>query len=556
MTEYWSGAITFTGLGSGVDFDSIIEADMELESYRLNQMEEWQDEWQTKVDLLEELNDTLKEYYLALESMDSMGEFLVKTAQSTDSSLIGVSADSDAIEGSHSIIVDQLATNDLLASTTGYSSTTDKVCTTAQTFSFTYAGELMSVTIPANTTLQGFVNIINSSSAIGDDVRAKLINDGDEYHILLQGMDLGADNVIEIQDTGFTGFSPSDFDKTQSAQNARIKVDGYPPGASDWIERDANTIDDVIDGVTISLYGATGADGETITVDTDSDAVIANIEQFVELTNSIRQIFLDLEDDGDDDTEEVLSANYGVDFVEQNLESILGNRGLGFRMYDEASGTGDRYLTLSSIGITTDSDENSTTFGQLVIDYDVLEEALDEDSEALSQLFAVDGEGGTDSSDFSFVSAIDTITEPGEYDVEYTVSGGVIVSASIGGHAAMISGTNLTAAGGTDAAGLALTVNNLTDGTYSGTTYLKQGKVLQTIEALKEMTSAQGGYLTTIIDNYQDIVDNTAESIEKEEARLELKRQELVRKYSELEAVLTEYAGLDEELEAALDQLE
>ncbi|THB65368.1 MAG: flagellar hook protein [Desulfovibrio sp.] len=556
MTDYWSGSITFTGLGSGMDFDSIIEANMTMESYRLNQMEEWKAEWEEKVDLLEELNTALKDYYLSLESMDTLGEFLIKDAQSTDSSLLGVSADSDALEGSHTVIIDQLAANDLHTSTTGFASSDDVVCTSDEIFRLTYAGESMEVTIPANTTVQGMVNIINNSSEFGGDVRAKLINDGSEYHMQIQGMDLGEDNVVVIEDTGFTGFLPTDFVNTQAAQNSRIKVDGYPPGAADWIERDANYIDDVIDGVSLTLYGPTDSEGEIVTVSTNSDEVIANVESFVEQTNTIRQIFLDLEDDGDDDTEEVLSANYGVDFVEQKLESIMSTRGLGFRVFDEEAGTGDRFLSLASIGITTDSDEDSSTFGHLVIDSEELEEALEDDPDAFAKLFAVDFEGETDSSDFSFDSAIDGITEPGEYEVEYEIQGGEVVWATINGEAALVSGLNITGAGDTDASGLGLVVNNASDGTYDGTAYLKQGKILEAIDSLKEMTSSEDGYLTTIIDNYQEIVDNTEESIDQEEARLELKRQELVRKYSELEAVLTEYDGIAEELSSAIDQLE
>jgi flagellar hook-associated protein 2 len=117
MSDTWSGSITFTGLGSGTDWDSIIEATMEVESYRKDQMESWQSDWEEKVTALQELNQGLIDLDDWLTRYDTPEEFLIKTATSTDTDAVAVSAAAEAEEGSHTVIVNQLAQNDIIMAT-------------------------------------------------------------------------------------------------------------------------------------------------------------------------------------------------------------------------------------------------------------------------------------------------------------------------------------------------------------------------------------------------------------------------------------------------------
>jgi flagellar hook-associated protein 2 len=111
-----------------------------------------------------------------------------------------------------------------------------------------YAGKATTLSVPAGTTAQGLVNLINNNVDLGDDVRAKLISDGSGYYLQLRGMDLGAGNTVEVTTSTLTGFAPADFERTQTAQNAQIRVDGFPTDASKWIELGANSTDEVTPG--------------------------------------------------------------------------------------------------------------------------------------------------------------------------------------------------------------------------------------------------------------------------------------------------------------------
>jgi flagellar hook-associated protein 2 len=578
MSDYWSGSITFTGLNTGTDWDEIIEAQMAVEEYRYNSMTEKETAYEEQLAAVEDLETQMTTLYQTLQDYDSVSDFLTKSGSSSDETSLTVSVDNEAEAGTHNVVINQLAQNDIWSSDDGYTSTDTSITDTDQTFSLTYGDETYTIDVPAGTTLEEFVDLINNADGNSDDVRASVINEGDAYYLQIRGMDLGADNTVTINDTGFDAMGADAFTNTQKAQNAQIKVDGFPAADDEWIERDTNSIDDVIDGVTLQLKTTTGDEGTTVTVALDTDAMVEAVETVVESINTILQLLMDLQDQGtvsdsvstatasdsDDDDEDdedddsaasVLASNYGIDLVQNSLKNILSTKGLGFSYYDADADTGDLFTSLSTIGISTDADEDSETFGLLVIDYDELEEAIDEDPEAVAALLSSDSTGSTDSSDFSFDSAISGTTVAGEYEVSYTIENGEITSAYINGNAASISGWTITGASGEDESGLALTVDNTADGAYTGTVYLKQGKIGQLVDTLEDMTSTEGT-LQIMEDSYQEILDQLAESISKEEERLDLVESRLRTRYSNLETLLTSYDSLSSTIESLLASLE
>ncbi len=575
MSEYWSGSITFTGLNTGTDWDAIIEAQMAVEEYRYNSMLAAQSDYEARLAAVQDLETQMTTLYQTLQSYSDVSDFLAKGATSSDETCLTVTADNDAEEGSHTVVVNQLAKNDIWSSDDGYASTDTVITDTDQTFSFTYGDETYTIDVPGGTTLSEFASLINNASGNNDDVRAGIINEGSAYHLQIRGMDLGADNTVTINDTGFDAMGPDAFTNTQKAQNAQIKVDGFPAAADEWIERSTNTIDDVIDGVTLQLKKATGSDGVNVDVTLDSDAMVEAIETVVESINTILQLLMDLrdqgtvsssvstatasddEDDEDDDSTaaSVLASNYGIKLVQSSLKSILSTKGLGFSYYNATDGTGDLFTSLSTIGISTDADEDSETFGLLVIDYDELEAAIKKDPQAVAELLSADVAGSTDSGDFSFDSAISGTTRAGEYDVSYTIENGKITSAYINGNAASISGWTITGASGKDEQGLAISVDNTEDGAYTGAVYLKQGKIGQLVDTLEDMTSSEGT-LQIMENSFQDILDQYSQSISREEQRLDLVESRLRTRYSNLETLLTSYDNLSSTIDSLLASLD
>ncbi|MFW5498009.1 MULTISPECIES: flagellar filament capping protein FliD [unclassified Maridesulfovibrio] len=574
MSDYTSGNINFTGLGSGTDFQSLIDGLIKLERVHINRLESWKSSWSDKVEKFQELNTALLGLQTTLKSMDTLDEFMSKTVTTSDSGTLTATASAEALVSSHAIEIDQLAANDIHVTDSGVSSLTESIFSSTGEFTFTYGSETITLSnISAGTSLQGFVNLINSHVDSREKIRATTINDGTSYHLQIYGLDLGADNQVSIDNTVGMVFSKNDFDETQNAVNSQIKVDGYPPAPGDWIERDTNTVSDVIDGVTLNLKN-TNAAGQTtaIGIVTDNEGMKENVQKFVDQNNEIRQMIKDLTSvttSSDSAKGSILTGNYGVELlVGQRMKDIIASKGIGFSWYEELSNgdfTGDRYSALSQLGIMTNADSGGANMGLLELDTEKLNEALDADPMAVAMLFAANYEGVSDSPNVQYVSHINGTTKAGDYNVQYEVSGGQIISATINGQTAAIDAANwqITGAGGTDAAGMAIRVENRADGVYGNSNsdasdainvHLKLGKTGEMVEALEDMTG-DSGPLEILQDNYDTIMRNIDKKIESEEDRIALKKRMLTEKYARLDALLGNYQGKSAQLTASVTQL-
>ncbi|WP_027178640.1 flagellar filament capping protein FliD [Maridesulfovibrio bastinii] len=565
-----SGSITFSGLGNGTDFDDIIDATMELQEYKKEAYEEDLEYAETAKDVLATLNENMVTLSGTLQEMDEVDEFL-SYKETTSSDEITATAGDGAKTGTHTIVIGQLARKDVwIAEDISFSSEDDIIASNATSITLSYAGESLSLDIAAGTTAEELVNMINSDSDFDDKISSSLIYDGSGYHLKLSGNDTGSSNVIEIVDFDLNGISSADFNNTQAACNAELKIDGYPSAEDSWLERDSNTVTDLIDGVTLELNHTTDSDGVEVGVTYDTDAMVSTIENFV---SEINQMIYDIQnvtgrldtdtdysvstdtddEDSDDDDDSSFTLNdSSLDVVYNSIKNVLSTIGLGFERYDSTTEEGDLYTTLSTIGITTDSEQGSDTFGQLVIDYDDLEEAIAADPEAVATLFAASGEAESNTSSLEVISSVSGLTKAGEYSVEYEISGGEIISATIDGVEMKISGSTMLAQSNSDANGLYLNCVESDDGTYNATISVKQGKCGELADLFTSMTDVTSGSIPLLIKSYDESITNLENNIYTEEARLDSLETELNRKYAALDEMLSYYENIASQLEATL----
>jgi len=549
-----SGAIHFTGLGNGTDFDSIIDAMVQAQSFHKNRLELWRSEWEEKQTAFNDLNTTLLSLKSHMESMDRPNEFFVKAVSSSDDDILTATADSDASEGNHVILVNRLAQNKIQTTTAGYASGTTVVNSTGstQTIVLNYGSNAaVSIDVPANTTLDGLAYLINKD-ADNPGVRASIVSDGTSSYLQLRGLDMGDNATLTLAGTTLTGFQDADWTVNQTNQDAQIRVDGWPP--SGWIESDSNTIVDAVEGVTFNLksipYGQSNAT-ITVSVGNDEEAIKENVRSFVDKINEVRQELISLTK-FDESLEQgaILQGNYGLQLISSQMKNVTAQKGVGFN-YDD-----DLISTLAQIGITTDAEEGSVTRGLLVFDEEIFDEAMENDSDAVADIFSAYYEGDTDSPDFSYQSHIQGVTKAGNYEVEYTVDGsGTITSATIGGRAATIDGSQITGAAGSDMAGLVVDVIDFTAGTYTGEVRLKLGKAGEMAEALKSITSSVDGPLHILDDNYQDIIDDIDKKIDYETDRITRMEVNLREKFARLESTLNYYDSIMSSMSSQISSL-
>ena len=271
----------------------------------------------------------------------------------------------------------------------GFSDTdTTEVTSTDQTFSYTYNGQQRTIDVAAGTTLSELRDLINNDSQ-NPGITAGILNDGSglstAYHLTLTGNDPGAAYKITSISHTLTNFDDV-FNETQAAQNAMVKVDGYPTDSSEYIQRSSNTIGDLITGVTLSLSG-TGT--STVSITDDTNAVKTKIEDFVESVNSVLDYIKEMtayDETGEGENNGLMIGNYAFQIVRQRINDILSSPVPGL-----TDGV-DTYTHLSQIGIKTDPDQD----GKWIIDSATLYDAISNDLEAVCNLFTRNETSGVD----------------------------------------------------------------------------------------------------------------------------------------------------------------
>jgi flagellar hook-associated protein 2 len=562
-SSYTSGQVNISGLGNGTDFNALIDGLVKAESVHITTLQKWKQEWDDKVAQFQNLNTKMLTLKTTLSGMDTLDSFMVKAVSSTDTSALTATADSTAQVSTHSVIIGQLAQNDVLTTTSGVSSLTTSVMTSNSNITFSYAGTSITLSnISAGTTLSGLVSYINNNAYCSGKIKATTIYDGSVYHLQVYGLGQGDANQVVLSSTGGLVFQPAAFDNTQNAQSAHLKVDGYPIGATNWLSRDSNTVTDVVPGVTLNLKKADANTTLQIGISTDTAAVKENIKTFVNQVNEVRTLIQTITKvdttDAKNPQGSILTGNYAVQMISTQLKDICADKGLGFNYYSVSGNTttGDYFSSLSQLGITTDADQGSTTSGLLVLDDTVLNSALSTDPDSVAKLFAADYLGESDSSNFSYLSHIGGTTQPGSYAVSIVTSGAGISSATINGHAAGIDGWRITGASGYDEAGLVIQLDNQTlNSTMTGTVNLKLGKAGEMIEKLKALTSSTDGPLHILEENYGDITTSIDKKIEYETSRIAKLKQTMQDKYARLDALLSKLSQQQTQLTSAIDQL-
>lgn len=106
-TQYLSGAIRWTGLGSGVDFGEVVDQLITLERINVNRLELWKTDWEDKITSLRGLNSRMSALENFNQDFDSFEEFYSRKSTSSDTTVVTTTNTSSASPGSHSVTVGQ-----------------------------------------------------------------------------------------------------------------------------------------------------------------------------------------------------------------------------------------------------------------------------------------------------------------------------------------------------------------------------------------------------------------------------------------------------------------
>ncbi|MGD9570729.1 MAG: flagellar filament capping protein FliD [Thermoleophilia bacterium] len=349
-------AITFSGLGSGIDTASIIQALMKIERMPIDRIEADKDRIKQKQGVVQEINGLLGKLKDAAAAMYAPNALQDKTASAADPTVLTASVGPQAAAGTYNVVVSALAQAHTMASGTS------PALTAGQALDITVGGETASVTVNTGETLQSFADRINGTDDVG--VSASVIND----RLVLIAKDSGAAGSITVGGSAAAGFG---FTTTQTGQDAAATVNGLPVTSS------GNAIEGAINGVSLSLskVGST-----TVTVGADTAASVKTAQAFVDAYNAvISNVKKTTAYDAATKTAGTLQGDSSISSLGGQLRGILGSA---------VQGLGGAYDSLAQIGITAARD------GTLTLDQAAFTNALKADPNAVAEVFG--REDGTD----------------------------------------------------------------------------------------------------------------------------------------------------------------
>lgn len=350
--------------------------------------------------------------------------------------------------------------------------------------------------------------------------------------------------------SGGISLVPGDFFETQSAQDAMIKIDGYP-GGENWIQRSSNTIDDVISGVTLKLHGVTGTDSSVeVSLTRDTEDLKEKMNAMVEAYNAV-VMYIDEQTAYDEKEKKsgILSAEYSLSSIRSVIRSPFNLNVAGFNSNDEFDNPQD-------IGLKIEAD------GTLTLDENKFDEAIVDNYLDVLALIGAQKSGSSDSTTVEFYQA-GTYTEAGEYDVRVTIDAGVITSAQIKlkdedwseARDMTIDGNTLYGSEETGTNGplhpeysLVLSVDTSQVGTFDVAVNIRQGFAGNLYEIVDDMLKSKTGRIPIAQDGIQTRINNLDRRIEIEEARLDRVEERLRTQYARLErnmqSIQQQMAGL------------
>lgn len=415
--------ITSTGLGSGIDINSLVTKLMDAESQPLTQLNTKEAAYQAQLAAYGQVKSALSAFQSAVAGLESASNFQSIAADSADPSVYTASASSIAVPGTYSIEVVQLAKSQKLAST-AFAGVNDVVGTGTLTFQFgtddgaggfsvnsTKAAQAV-VIDSAHSTLSGIRDAINAAKL---GVSASIINDGSGYKLSLTSTETGASNSLKITvsgdsagtDVDASGLSQLAYDPTAgvgsgknltqtiAAQDAVLNVDGI-----NGIHKSGNTVTDVVQGVTLNLLKENPGVSTSLSVSNNSTAVGTSVQNFVQAYNDLNATLSKLTAyDAKTKQAGTLQGDTSITALQRRLRSILTSN---------VTALNGSYKLLSDIGVSYQLD------GSLALDSTKLQAAMNSNFKDIAGLFAALGKPSD--GQISYVGAT-AGAKPGSYGV-------------------------------------------------------------------------------------------------------------------------------------------
>lgn len=354
--------ISSAGVGSGLDVESIVTQLMAIERRPITLLQEQTKKIETQLSAFGQLQSALSAFRDKARALAGADTWSPTKASSADEAAVGVSTGNGSVPGSYAISVSQLAKAQTLASGTfasdeavvGAGTLTIDVGSWAGTVLTPRAGSTaVNITVDAGDTLEVVRDKINGSDA---GVVASIVNDANGARLTLRSTTSGQDYGFRVAVTDVDGnagdavglsalaYDPggggASMSRTQVGSNALAMINGVA------IESNTNTLENVIDGLTVRLGKVTTSDVD-VAVTQDSEAIKKAVTEFANAHNElVKQVREQIKFNEGSKTGGPLQGDRAAVGLQQQLRSLLGG----------VTGASDVFKRMADIGLDPQSD--------------------------------------------------------------------------------------------------------------------------------------------------------------------------------------------------------
>jgi len=292
--------ISSPGIGSGLDVQSIVSQLVSLERAPIRQLQTQASTLQSRLSLYGTIKSQVAALGDAAARLSTSASWGQVSAASSNASAIGVTSGANAMPGSYTIDVQQLARAQSAASQavptgTGMGTGTLSIelgSWSGGTFNPSGTSTVSIDILPGEDSLSAIASRIN---AAGAGVNASVLRDASGERLMIQSRETGESAGFRIavaDDDGndgdaaglsrlaFNGAAPGGMTLAQSALNAQLSINGVA------ISTQSNRLSDTLPGLTLQLTQTTSQPVE-VTVSSDTARIQADIEAFVNAYNTV-----------------------------------------------------------------------------------------------------------------------------------------------------------------------------------------------------------------------------------------------------------------------------
>ena len=338
-------------VGTGFNVQGVVAAIIAADSTPMTDMQQQQSGFNSQISDLNNISSLMSTLQSSIQDLSDIDSPIsAQAATSSNTNVLTATGSNTATPGTHTIVVNNLATTASWYSQTEESSATATL--TTGSFQIQAPGASSPTTIPVDAsdgtnTLNGLASYINGQ---GLGVTASVITDSGGARLsIVSNSSGGAGNFTISNDT--TGMN---FTQPVTGVDASLTVDGVP------IDSASNTVTTAIPGVSLNLLSAPQNNSTTVTVSPDTNQVSDTINNFVSAYNAVVQAIntqytvnsnSQTGDLASDSTLALVQAQLGqdVNFSDPGNPSFINLASMGINMNDDGTLTVDSSALNSAV---------------------------------------------------------------------------------------------------------------------------------------------------------------------------------------------------------------